>query len=617
MKINYSYSQLPNQNTYLLGQVNNYSGNAGLWGYVSPSGREYAILGCINGTSIVDITDSSNIQEVDFIPGLNSVYREIKTYSHYAYVVSEATNSKLQILDLQYLPDSVSLTTTFAYPGFTRAHNISQSGPFLYLSGGNVCPNGGVQILELSNPVSPIVRGYNSDRYVHDSRIRNDTIWAANILNQRVSVINANDKDNPIEIKSFSSLEPMPHNIAITSDRKYLFLTHENQDPPGSLEIWNIEDLENITFVRNWLPTGITSSIIHNIEIFDSVAIIAHYTAGIRILNITNPVNPVEIAWYDTRPQDNDNIFQGCWGVYKFPSGKIIGSDISNGLFVIKTVYEILKPDLVYPINNSINNILSINFIWNKINSPLWYVLIVSTDSIFNNVIISDSLSTDTSKIISGLQRDTKYFWKVRAKDTSGSITNSAIWNFKTIPPIKVNLKLLMEGMYSTTFNQLTRKDTVKVYLRNSSPPYSLVDSAQRTIDSISFSGLFNFNNSFSGNYYIVAKHLNCIETWSKNGGESLNTDGTSYNYEFTSANIQAYGNNLKLKGSQYCLYSGDVNQDGYITLFDVIPIYNDASSFVIGKYLLTDLTGDNIVDLTDVTICYNNSTNFIRVRRP
>ena len=29
------------------------------------------------------------------------------------------------------------------------------------------------------------------------------------------------------------------------------------------------------------------------------------------------------------------------WAVYKFPSGKIIGSDISNGLFVIKTTFPL------------------------------------------------------------------------------------------------------------------------------------------------------------------------------------------------------------------------------------------------------------------------------------
>lgn len=68
----------------------------------------------------------------------------------------------------------------------------------------------------------------------------------------------------------------------------------------------------------------------------------------------------------------------------------------------------------------------------------------------------------------------------------------------------------------------------------------------------------------------------------------------------------------LKLKGSKYCIYNGDANQDGYITLFDVIPIYNDAAIFVTGRFIQTDLTSDNTVDLTDVTIGYNNSASFI-----
>jgi choice-of-anchor B domain-containing protein len=348
-------AQLPNHNAYLISQLNEHPGYSGLWGYIAPDGKEYALLGCTNGTSFVDITDSSNVYEVDFIPGLNNIYREVKAYSHYAYIVSEANNSRLQIVDLQYLPDSVSLVSTFTYPGFTRAHAISQSENYLYLSGGNVSPNGGMQILDVTNPVLPVVRGFNAVRYVHDCRILNDTVWAANILNQRVSIIDANDKDNPFEIRTFNSLEPMPHNIAITSDRRFLFLTHENQNPAGKLEIWNIEDLEDITFVGTWQPTGISTSVIHNIEIYGDSAYIAHYTAGIRILNIVDPANPVEVAWYDTQPLTNSNAYDGCWAVYKFPSGKIIGSDISNGLFVIKTTAPSgFTSDVMQPVSFSL-----------------------------------------------------------------------------------------------------------------------------------------------------------------------------------------------------------------------------------------------------------------------
>ncbi|MEZ4821462.1 MAG: hypothetical protein R2942_03240 [Ignavibacteria bacterium] len=51
----------------------------------------------------------------------------MKVYDHYAYIVSEGTNSRLQIIDLQYLPDSVSLVNTWSYSGYTKTHSISQS----------------------------------------------------------------------------------------------------------------------------------------------------------------------------------------------------------------------------------------------------------------------------------------------------------------------------------------------------------------------------------------------------------------------------------------------------------------------------------------------------------
>lgn len=184
-------------------------------------------------------------------------------------------------------------------------------------------------------------------------------------------------------------------------------------------------------------------------------------------------------------------------------------------------------------------------------------------------------------------------------------------------PHIRLSIKLLFEGYYSTAFNQLIRKDSVAAYLHQSIPPFVIIDSTRTSIDSISFTGLFKFINAPTGTYYVSVKHLNSIETWSKSGGEYLTNDGTLYNYDFTSASSQAYLNNLRLNGSKFCFYSGDVNQDGFVSLFDVIPVYNDAAYFATGNYLATDLTGDSIIDLTDVTLCYNNSVNFIRVRKP
>ncbi len=156
--------------------------------------------------------------------------------------------------------------------------------------------------------------------------------------------------------------------------------------------------------------------------------------------------------------------------------------------------------------------------------------------------------------------------------------------------------------------------DTVLVYLRNVNPPYDIVDTAKTALDSTG-NGDFNFYNADVGiPYYIVVKHRNTLETWSSSG-QVFGSDSLM-NYDFSTSASQAYGNNMILIDGEYYFYSGDVNQDGAIDLWDVTSVYNDASTFVTG-YVATDLTGDDIVDLDDMLIVYENSIRFVAVRRP
>lgn len=274
-------------------------------------------------------------------------------------------------------------------------------------------------------------------------------------------------------------------------------------------------------------------------------------------------------------------------------------------------------PQLINPPNNSLNIPLTTNFNWSKIDTAQSYRLQVSTDSLFNTIIVNDSTLIDTFKIVSGLSKGTKYFWRVIAKSVSGIIYQSVTWKFTTVLPIRLNLTVIPEAMYFPLFNQLSRRDTVSVYLRSAVSPFSKIDSAKGIIDSLNFSGLFTFKNALSGTYFIVVKHFNSIETWSKAGGESLILDGSIHNYNFTNASTQAYGKNLKLKASKYCIYSGDVNQDGVIDGSDLIRIHTDAFNFVTGIRIPTDLNGDSFVDGTDYSIGDNNGFNFVGVVSP
>lgn len=185
------------------------------------------------------------------------------------------------------------------------------------------------------------------------------------------------------------------------------------------------------------------------------------------------------------------------------------------------------------------------------------------------------------------------------------------------IPAIRLSLSVLFEGKYYPLFNQLSSRDTVNVYLRDASFPFAKRDSAKGVIDSLFFTRLFTFTNAPTGRYYIVVKHFQCIETWSKAGGDSLIANGYWHSYNLTSSASQAYGNNMKQKGSKFCLFSGDLNQSGFIDGTELAMVHNDASSFVTGWNLLTDINGDQIVDGSDYLIVDNNAFNFVGVVRP
>src|ERR1035437_6540964 len=155
--------------------------------------------------------------------------------------------------------------------------------------------------------------------------------------------------------------------------------------------------------------------------------------------------------------------------------------------------------------------------------------------------------------------------------------------------------------------------DSVTVELHNSTSPYALVDSTKGLLDTNGI-GTFTFTNAVNNMpFYIVVKSWNTIETWSASA-QSFSSGALSY--DFTSGATQAYASNMVQIGSKWCIYSGDVNQDGFINLSDYNPINNDSYNQVNGV-VVTDLTGDQYTNLADYNIVNNNSYNLVTAHTP
>jgi uncharacterized protein (TIGR02145 family) len=200
---------------------------------------------------------------------------------------------------------------------------------------------------------------------------------------------------------------------------------------------------------------------------------------------------------------------------------------------------------------------------------------------------------------------------KIRLTDVADTSIQSTSAETFTIPQIPVlTLTALIQGLYNGT---KMIPDTVNVELHNSVAPFALVDSVQGILDTAGV-GTFHFSNAVNGTlYYLSIKYRNSIETWSS-AAQSFNS--FVLNYNFTDSLVRAFGNNMILKGGKYCIYSGDVNQDGLIDLSDLILVDNDNANYVTG-FVKTDVNGDGLVDLSDLVIVDNNNMNYVSEQLP
>ncbi len=242
----------------------------------------------------------------------------------------------------------------------------------------------------------------------------------------------------------------------------------------------------------------------------------------------------------------------------------------------------------------------------NSLNSGVTDISVLSgsgTLLLFKNIVSSvDSLILNVTS--------SEFFLRVTGNSNQNPNQNSYSFISEFIPDLSLNITAGIEGMRS---DSLQVQDTLKIYLTNSSAPYNVLDSANAFLNN-SGNAIINFNDASSGNYYLRLVHRNALETWSSLPLAFI--PGINTYYDFTFAQSTAFGNNLVLKSGKWCLFSGDIDRNGNIDLFDVISIYNDASAFITG-YIATDQTGDNLTDLTDIVIAYNNSVNFVSVIKP
>lgn len=328
------------------------------WGWTDPlTSTEYILMGVDNGTAFIDISVPEDPVYLGKLPTAStpSPWRDIKVYNNYAFIISEAPNHGLQVFDLTRLRNVVSPPETFTadahYTEFSNGHNIviNEDTGFAYAVGTETY-SGGPHFIDISDPLNPVAAGgYSDEGYTHDAQVITYNGPDADYVGQeifigsntdKIVIVDVTDKGNPVLLSSVSYPSvAYTHQGWITEDHTYFIVGDELDEKNFGFKtrtlIFDLTDLDNPLYHDSYL--GPTTAIDHNGYVKGSVFYLANYSAGVRIIDISDIDNFNEIGYFDTYPDNDLPSFNGVWNVYPFfESGHLILSDLDRGLFIIK-----------------------------------------------------------------------------------------------------------------------------------------------------------------------------------------------------------------------------------------------------------------------------------------
>ena len=193
--------------------------------------------------------------------------------------------------------------------------------------------------------------GYANDAYSHDAQVITyngpDTDYTGKEIligsnENEVVIVDVTNKMSPTQIATIDYTNiGYTHQGWFTEGLRYFILGDEldERNFGGNTRniVFDFTDLDNPQFHMNYF--GPTTAIDHNGYVNGDTYYLANYSAGVRIIDVSNIGGQAmsEVGYFDTYPTNNAASFNGVWNVYPyFTSENIIVSDINSGFYIIR-----------------------------------------------------------------------------------------------------------------------------------------------------------------------------------------------------------------------------------------------------------------------------------------
>ncbi len=346
-----------------------------VWGWTDPeTGRDIAIVGMTDQTAFVDVSNPYQpvyLARMPLTEGARpSTWRDMKVYEGHTYVVADGAGAHgMQVFDLSRLrgldgSEPPTFGPDVVYDRIASAHNIviNEETGFAYAvgaSGGGETCGGGLHMIDIRTPGSPTFSGCFQDPttgrsrtgYSHDAQCVSyrgpDPDYQGSEIclgsnETALSIADVTDKSAPVAV----AMATYPnvgysHQGWLSEDHRYFFMNDELDETGGLVEntrtlVWDLTDLDDPILAKEHFSDNQSSD--HNLYVVGNTMYQSNYVSGLRILDVSDPENPVQVGYFDTVPYGEDAPgFNGSWSNYPFfESGIVVVTSGREGLFLLR-----------------------------------------------------------------------------------------------------------------------------------------------------------------------------------------------------------------------------------------------------------------------------------------
>jgi hypothetical protein len=220
----------------------------------------------------------------------------------------------------------------------------------------------------------------------------------------------------------------------------------------------------------------------------------AYYVGTSTGLYSTSTLNGASTVWAQEGSSTIGNVVIDMID-FRSVDGRIVVATHGNGIFSSLAIISTpVAPTLLFPGDRATNQLTSLPMTWASVYTSTGYELQVATDSLMGSVVYDDStIINDTAKTTGPFINFTTHFWRVRAKNSLGWGTWSAIHRFTT-------------GFTEVPTTFMTGWNLVSI-------PVSLLDYRKNTIFPTSISEVYAYE---SGSYTTKDTLENKVGYWVK-----------------------------------------------------------------------------------------------------